>query len=480
VTKNEALQRLGSIPTPPTQVRVQDQDVGDIMQWVTRWHKECTVYYDRLYTMFDKPGSWMDVGQRLFDFCKQNIAYDVESVKWQYLSSPMSILRKGHCDCKGYALFIGGVIDAMKRAGEEVDWCYRFASYSLLNSTPGHVFIVINPGTDNIWVDPVLDTFNTKFPRPVYKQDRYVDTCRSVLAQGVGYLPGAGPLQGVKLAAIGISNTEQALLNSVYEYANGVNNAIATMNATSTLNTICTIVLATASVAIPVIAAALAVLKAGSIVVSDTFGAGSEAAMLIADIANNPLTAPVTIVETILNGRTYQSDQYRAAQFYQWYVLSNTKDNALNKTPDSDVIPALKWFVDRLGVFISGAEHIIALTQSPAAYMALYSVNNYTTMDQNRVNAAYNVASAYFTFNNVPGAWANTVGVYDTLIAQVAAQQNESIEVAAAQADYTNVYSSAATSGPAAVTETPSGGLPIVPLALLGLAGLILLIPSKN
>jgi hypothetical protein len=263
----------------------------------------------------------------------------------------------------------------------------------------------------------------------------------------------------------------------VDEYVAGVANGIQVAQADGTLNTICTMVLATASIAIPVIAAALAVLKLASTVVSNEFGAGSEAAMLLADVSNNPLTAPVTIVETILNGRTYQSDQYRAAQFYQWYVLSNTKDNALNKTPDSDVIPALRWFADRLGVFVSGAEHIIALTQSPGAYMALYGVNNYTTMDENRVNAAYNVASRYFVFNNQAGAWANTVGVYDTLIAQIAQQQNETVESAAAQVAYLGVYSSAATSGPAPVTETPGqSGNPLVAAALIAAAALIIII----
>src|SRR5208282_3842369 len=159
---------------------------------------------------------------------------------------------------------------------------------------------------------------------------------------------------------------------------------------------------------------------------------GSLASRLAQDWTNNPLTAPVTIVESIFNGRTFESDQYRAAQFFQWYVQANRGMNALNKIPDSDVFPALKYFMDRLGIFISGAEHLEAIATSPQDYMDLYSVNNYTTTDVNRVNAAFNVASKYFVFNNQLGGWQNTPGVYDEQLAEIAIAQNETIEAAAA------------------------------------------------
>jgi hypothetical protein len=484
-TKSDALKKLGNFPTPSTKVRVEDQDVSDIMTWMAKWHKECTHNYDVLFPMFDADGSWYDVGQRIFDFCKESMRYEIESVQWQYASSPMTLLRNGYCDCKGYALFIGGVIDAMKRAGEPVSWCFRFASYNILNSLPGHVFVVLFPGKNEIWIDPVLDTYDSKVPRPSYTTDKYVDTCRSknaVALAGIGFIPGGGPVKMTKLssnAVAGISSGEKALLSSVDEYVEGVNNGIQVAQASGTLNAICGIVLATASLEIPLIAAIWAAVKLLSAGVTSVFGAGSEASILIGDVASNPLLAPGLILNSILDGRTYQSDQYRAAQFYQWYVLSNTKDNALNKTPDSDVIPALKWFCDRLGVFVSGAEHIIALTQSPGAYMALYAVNNYTTTDENRVNAAYNVASQYFVFNNVAGSWAQTLGVYDALIAAIAQQQDETSESAAAQVAYQGVYSTAATSGPAPVTETPGATTeanPLIAAALIAAAALIILI----
>ena len=484
-TKSDALKRLGSFPTPSTKVRVEDQDVSDIMKWVVKWHKECAPYYDALYPMFDIEGTWYEVGKKLFDFCKSSFRYEIESVQWQYASSPMTLLRNGYCDCKGYALFIAGVIDAMKRAGDNVEWCFRFASYSILNSLPGHVFVVLFPGKNEIWIDPVLDSYDTKTPRPTYTQDKYVNISAGASTgktlQGIGYVPNRKslPMTAINSTVSGISKGEQSLLNSVHEYSEGLANGIQAAQASGTLNTICMMVLATASIAIPLIAAITGIIKLGALAVTDIFGEGSAAAILLNDVASNPLLAPGLILNSILDGRTYQSDQYRAAQFYQWYVLSNTKDNNLAKTPDSDVIPALKWFCDRLGVFISGAEHIIALTESPGAYMALYGVNNYTTMDENRVNAAYNVASQYFVFNNKAGAWANTLGVYDSLIAAIANGQNETIEEAAAQVAYQGVYSSAATSGPAPVTEMPGTdqqGNPLIVAAILAAAAVIIII----
>jgi hypothetical protein len=315
----------------------------------------------------------------------------------------------------------------------------------------------------------------------MWKVDKYVNTCESRRVGAIGYLPGAGPLAGTKLVGIGVASAVQQFLDSTKQYSDGVASAIVTAQGSLVLNSICVLVLSTASLAIPLIAAAWAIVKLASTVVSDEFGPGSEAALLLNDIASNPLTAPVTIIETIFNGRTYQSDQYRMAQYYGFYVLGNASINALNKVPDSMVAPAAKWFVDRLGVFLSGAQHIDALVVSPAEYLGQYNVNSDTTTDQNRVNAAYNVASAYFVKNNVAGSWANTVGVYDALIATIAQQQNETVESAAMQAGYQGVYSTAATSGPAPVDNEPgAGSFSIFPVLILAAAAAVLLIPSKK
>jgi hypothetical protein len=489
VTKEAVIKKLGGFSDPPFTVLVDDQDVGDIVTGMVQKHLECTHHYDVIFPMFDKPGSWKEVGRRLFDFCKEQLAYSVESIDLQLVSTPGTILKRGYSDCKGYALFIGGIIDAMKRAGEDVEWCYRFGSYKLFNSSPGHVFVVINPSTDRIWVDPCMDTFNSKFPFPYYKIDEYVETCRAGKLGAIGYvgghIPGGmtkfKPKPGVKgMAAIG--SAEQSLLDSLNEYTEGGANAVQYAQSSQTVNTICLVIIAGASYFFPIIAAVFAVIKLGAIVVSDEFGPNSEAAILIGDIAKNPLLAPGLVLESLINGKTFESDQYRAAQFYQFYVLGNSKINALNKVSDSMVAPALQWFIDRTGVFISGAEHIIGLMTSPGAYEQYVSVNAYTTTDANRINAASNVAMMYWSFSGVAGSWANTLGVYDTTIANIAIAQNETVEAAAAQASYTNVYSAPATNGPNAVTQAPASAstFPVIPVLLVAAAAVILIPSSKK
>ena len=483
VTKQSVLSRLGAYANTPFKILVEDQDVHDIIEGVIQKHKECVDHYDAIYPMFDGPGEWDRVGQRLWDFCKQQLQYSIETIDWQLVKTPATLMKHGFTDCKGYALFCAGVIDAMKRAGENVDWCYRFASYELFNSQPGHVFVVLFPNTPNeMWIDPVLNAFDTRRPRPIWKRDYWI-TASSSRQQQIAGVPGSGIRHShpSQLARIGLSSAEQSLLDQFKEYSDGVADAINSAQTTGVFNTICLVVLAGASTVYPVIAAAIAILKVATGIVSNNFGVGSLAARLLSDLSSNILTAPVTIVETLINGRTYQSDQYRAGQYYDFYVAGNASVNALNKVADGDVALAMKWFMDRLGVFISGGEHIDALCQSPAAYMALYSVNSYTTTDANRVNAAYNVASTYFIKNGVAGAWANTLGVYDMQLAQIANAANETIEAAAAQANYTNVYSQAAESGPAPVAENPNGiTIPVIPLLLVLAGGIILFQPSTK
>jgi hypothetical protein len=465
------LEKMSSVSAPPLKVLVDDQDVDDIIDAIIQKHKECEAAYDQIYNCFNADGDWRYVASRIFSFLKREVVYQVEDEDYQFVSSPQVLMQKGVCDCKGYALFAAGVIDAMLRAGEKVDWTYRFASYNLLNRTPGHVFVVLWPGSaDELWIDPVLSKLNQRWPRPTYSTD-YIPARKS---KALGKVSGGG-------RAIGITTAEQNLLDAALEYSDGSYNGVQQSISSNTLNTISKAVLLTASAAIPVVGEALAVITAIAAVIENNFPVGSLAARLATDWTNNPLTAPVTFVESIFNGRTFESDQYRAAQFYQWYVLSNNSANALNTIPDSDVFPALKYFMDRLGIFISGAEHLQAIATSPQEYMNLYSVNAYTTMDQNRVNAAFNVASQYFVFNNVLGAWADAPGVYDEQLAEIALEQNETIEAAAAGANYSNVYSEAATTGPAEVVQNPSGfTIPIIPL-LIGLAFIIILFqPAKK
>lgn len=144
-------------------VLLHNQEVKDIMQGILATHNLYKKEYDKIQHRFNY-GNEFSIAKNLWSFLKKNVPYRIESDRKQTLRSPSAILSMlGGADCKSYALFIGGVLDAIGRAGKPIDWAYRFSSYRFFEPQPQHVFVVINPGTDKeIWVDPVLSSFNER------------------------------------------------------------------------------------------------------------------------------------------------------------------------------------------------------------------------------------------------------------------------------------------------------------------------------
>jgi hypothetical protein len=181
VNRNYLLKKIGSPPPPESKIK-DDQDAYDIISRLLIKHKKCGCDYDKIADDFAGATTY-DIAEKLWNFCKKNLAYDEENIERQNVSSPQTILQRGHCDCKGYALFIGGVLDALNRQGYNIKWKYRFASDDLLNEIPGHVFVVINDGGHEIWVDPVLSEFNEDHYFPYY-EDRKISAPAAVTGCG--------------------------------------------------------------------------------------------------------------------------------------------------------------------------------------------------------------------------------------------------------------------------------------------------------
>jgi len=149
------------------------QGVHDIIKEVTEAHRYFINDYDYIYQFFYSD-SIKTICRSLFDFCRENIAYVVESEDRQTTKSPSAILATGYGDCKHYAGFIGGVLSAITRnTGKVINWKYRFASYSLLNSESSHVFIVVTDKNFDYWIDPVLNDFDERL-HPVYVIDKKI------------------------------------------------------------------------------------------------------------------------------------------------------------------------------------------------------------------------------------------------------------------------------------------------------------------
>ena len=168
---NILLSKLGRFANKKVQLTA-DQDTGDIMTAILNAHGKYKSEYDKISSLFirDTP---KQTARAVWSYLKNNIHYKPESESNQRILSPQAILSiKKNLDCKSMALFANGILDSINRSGRQrLPVTYRFSSYNLFDQTPQHVFSVVNPGKDEIWVDPVLQNFDEKKPYQ-YKKDK--------------------------------------------------------------------------------------------------------------------------------------------------------------------------------------------------------------------------------------------------------------------------------------------------------------------
>lgn len=158
-----------------------EQSVKDIMREVGEAHREFANDYDCLADFF----IGRDTLQSLFYFCQDYLPYVMESEHLQTTRSPTAILALADywgCDCKHYAGFIAGVLDACNRTGyTNYNWCYRFASYDPFNAQKEHVYVVVKDNGNEIWIDPApienpdgqftIRSFNDRKVIPTFQTD---------------------------------------------------------------------------------------------------------------------------------------------------------------------------------------------------------------------------------------------------------------------------------------------------------------------
>jgi hypothetical protein len=159
---------------------VLEQSTGDIIQAILNTHPKYQHDYKKIAKYFEGR-NLQDTCNNIWSFLKKNIKYVIESENKQIVRSPGAILFQGVSDCKCYSLFAGGICESLG-----IPFCYRFASYRADNKNPGHVFIVVNPGTENeIWIDPVLSRFNYQ-KQYVYKIDKKPKKMAIYSVSGIG------------------------------------------------------------------------------------------------------------------------------------------------------------------------------------------------------------------------------------------------------------------------------------------------------
>ncbi|NDA63442.1 MAG: hypothetical protein EBX50_15590 [Chitinophagia bacterium] len=144
------------------------QGTYDIIDEIAKCHREYAGEYDKIADYFS--GSTpAETAKKLWTFLKKNVKYSIEPASRQSVKSPAAILASGIYsktgnDCKHYSLFSGGVLDALRRKGQNIDFVYRFVNYRILETDPQHVFVVLKSRGREFWIDPVLNSFNERKP----------------------------------------------------------------------------------------------------------------------------------------------------------------------------------------------------------------------------------------------------------------------------------------------------------------------------
>ena len=136
---------------------VENQDTDDIIKAILDGHEKYRSEYAKICQFF-KGRNDKETAFKIWQFLKKNIQYIIESEEKQTIKSPAALLAQKYCDCKNYSLFTAGILDNLN-----IPFCYRFASYKMWDKQPGHVFVVMYPGTSyEIWIDAVLSKFDFK------------------------------------------------------------------------------------------------------------------------------------------------------------------------------------------------------------------------------------------------------------------------------------------------------------------------------
>lgn len=164
---------------------IRDQSVKDIMAGMSKAHKDFAPDYDKICVYF--LGNTVEkTCKNIFNFLRANTNYFIEHENLQTVKSPAAILHTKNIDCKNYALFIGGILDALNRNGlQEIDFCYRYVSNKLFDETPNHVFICVFDNGREIWVDPIPEVLEFDYRLPFfYTIDKNFSTMSLVKISG--------------------------------------------------------------------------------------------------------------------------------------------------------------------------------------------------------------------------------------------------------------------------------------------------------
>lgn len=133
-----------------------------------------------------------DTCLNVWNFLRDNVINITEGIEVQSVKSPAAIIATGKTtgsDCKNYALFTAGILDAINRSGlQKIPIAFRFAKYQQFDgSYLDHVFVVVYPKRKNeIWIDCIKDVPYFDYRRlPDFYTDKIINSMALVRVAGL-------------------------------------------------------------------------------------------------------------------------------------------------------------------------------------------------------------------------------------------------------------------------------------------------------
>lgn len=355
------------------EIIARDQDTTDIMKEVYAAHRHFIQDYDLItnYFAYKDP---VQLAKDIFDYCKNNFTYKIESEKLQTTRSPAGILYTKKIDCKHYSGFIAGVMDAIRRKYKlNFDLYYRFGSYDIFDTMPGHVFVVMVYNGQEYWIDPVLDSFNKRSPAPISYIDKKIRNMALYRLSGLTQPQNISERTKNRISAIA-----DTALGSLYDqYSKKLANELDK---------------ATASIPFVSLATGL---------VSSFFGAGGISDWLTPGGIINELKGAIF-------GRAFRGGQYWLGEKFRYYILGediHTKDP--DTVTDAAVSTAITTFSVGFGVPIEDYQDILNLQKGADAYIKRYVDlgADPALISREAVNRAVSLKQSYFP-TEYEGNWA--------------------------------------------------------------------------
>ena len=169
-------------------ILIYNQDVEDIIKGILKASDSYAAHYRKIWPYFEG-GGYRSTARNVWTFLKSNSDYVIEADSRQTIKTPAAVLatakkQYGGNDCKNLSLFSAGVLRAYRDAtGEDFNLYFRFAGYN--GGGLSHVFTVIEKNGVEIWIDPVLDTFNDRTHKPTKIKDFKINKMALIALSGI-------------------------------------------------------------------------------------------------------------------------------------------------------------------------------------------------------------------------------------------------------------------------------------------------------